>query len=141
MTKKFSESKKILASLDDKLHAACEGLIYISEQDAAVTLFKGEAAANVDGQTIIQQTGSDANAHVEEIAFDTFFQKLTVEKDWFGETEKASARRFSELRDVLAANLTELKVFRIGKVQIDIFVVGLDKRGNLTGIRAFAVET
>ncbi len=38
-------------------------------------------------------------------------------------------------------NLRDLKVFKIGKIQIDVYVVGLDAEDNLLGIETKAVET
>ena len=53
----------------------------------------------------------------------------------------AIAKRFLELQKLLEENLRELKVFRIGRIQLDIFVVGIDKSGSLIGVSTKAVET
>jgi len=45
------------------------------------------------------------------------------------------------LKILLEKKLKELKVFKIGKIQLDIYVVGLDAESNLTGIQTKAVET
>ncbi len=44
-------------------------------------------------------------------------------------------------KNLLEANLRDLRVFKIGEIQIDIYVVGLDVENNLTGIQTKAVET
>ncbi len=38
-------------------------------------------------------------------------------------------------------NLRNLKVFKVGKIQLDIYVVGLDAENRLLGIKTKAVET
>ena len=70
-----------------------------------------------------------------------FFARLTTENDWFGEKEKETARRFSALQKLLDENLRDLTVSKIGHIQLEIFVVGLDADNNLIGIKTKAVET
>ncbi len=43
--------------------------------------------------------------------------------------------------ELLENNLKGLKVFKIGKIQLDVYVVGIDAEGKLTGIKTNAVET
>jgi hypothetical protein len=45
------------------------------------------------------------------------------------------------LQKLLEENLEDLIVLRTGRIQIDIYVVGLDAAGNLAGIQTKAVET
>ena len=37
--------------------------------------------------------------------------------------------------------MKDLKVFKVGQIELDIYVVGLDSQGVLTGITTKAVET
>ncbi|CAN5439850.1 nuclease A inhibitor family protein [soil metagenome] len=120
---------------------ACEGLIYVSETDAPVDAFRGTAADVVTRNVIIQQTGRKEECPIEEVSFDDFFARLTADKDWFGKNEKAIAKKFLELRVILEENLRDRKVFRLGKIQIDIYAVGVDKDGCLMGVKTKAVET
>jgi hypothetical protein len=41
----------------------------------------------------------------------------------------------------LKENLRDLKVYRIGRIEIDIYVIGIDSQNNLMGIKTKAVET
>ena len=43
--------------------------------------------------------------------------------------------------NLLKENLRERKVFRIGRIRLEIFAVGLDKDGSLMGVSTYAVET
>ena len=62
-------------------------------------------------------------------------------QDWFGDEETATANKFAELKKLLEDNLRYLKVFKIGKIELDIYIVGLDVESNLIGIKTKAVET
>ena len=127
--------------LFDRIAAACEGLIYVSETNAPVVPFASSAAAEITREAILHESGRDANEPVEIITFNDLFDRLTAIKDWFGDRERQRAHRYLELKDLLVASLTELKVFRVGAVRIDIFVVGVDKNGCVMGVTTTAVET
>lgn len=117
------------------------GLFYTSETDAQILLFAGKKAESVTSEEILCQTGNKTDSSIEEKEFTEFFARLTEIQDWFGDEEKATAQKFADLKDLLQNNLKDLKVFKIGKIQIDVYAVGLDVKGILTGIKTQAVET
>ncbi len=118
-----------------------EDLYYISETDAEIFPFIGNKAKAVTVEEVLKQTKSAAETPVEERDFTEFFAYLTQMQDWFGDEEKATAQKFSDLRDLLEKNLKDLGVFKVGKIQLDVYVVGLDAESNLMGIQTKAVET
>jgi hypothetical protein len=124
-----------------ELGKMCEGLMYISETDAEFTVFVGSKNNHLTKETILSETNSSPNVAIEEQMFDEFFLRLTTVKDWFGAIEKKYAERFSELQKTLKSNLKDLKVFRLGKIKIDIYIVGIDSENNLIGLKTNAVET
>ena len=137
----FQKNNKSDSGLFHEIEQACEGLIYISETDSPFIPFAGQLTDTVTADVILQQTGIAGEGPVEEREFAEFFDRLTVIKDWYGEPEKARAKKFVELRMLLEENLRELKVFRIGRIQLDIFAVGINKDGFLMGVTTKAVET
>lgn len=137
----FQNENKNSGELFHEIERVCEGLIYISETDAPVLAFAGEPADTVSANVILQQTGLPADSPIEERDFVGFFERLTAHKDWHGEIETARAKKFLELQKLLEENIRELKVFRVGHRRLDIFAVGIDKDGRLTGISTKAVET
>ena len=139
--KNFQENDNFSNDLLQRIETACECLIYTSETDAPVTAFRGSAVAEVTGQIILQQTGGKADAAIREAAFEAFFEQLTAIKNWFGEAETAKAKKFIELKKLLEENLRSLKVYRVGTVQIDIYIAGIDGEGMLAGVKTKAVET
>lgn len=129
------------ARLKDQIKKASKGLYFISETDAEILPFFGGQAQAVTKEEILSQTKSAADAPVEERSLTEFFARLTEIQDWFGDEEKATAQRFARLKDLLEGNFRDLKVFKIGKIQLDIYAVGLDAENNLLGIKTKAVET
>jgi Nuclease A inhibitor-like protein len=125
----------------DKIRNSCEGLDYISETDAPVTVFVGQQAVGVTHDIVLQQTNSAQDTQVEERSFDDFFHRLTTVFEGYGEREKESASKFLQLKELLEENLRELKVFKLGRIRLDIYVVGLSEDGRLVGVTMKAVET
>lgn len=122
------------------LRTACRSLTFISETDADVVPFITSSPASKSLRSFLKALDV-SSTDVEEIAFEEFFERLTREREWFGEPEKKRAERFSSLRDVLAKHLRDLRVIRIGRIRLDIYVVGLDASGRLAGVKTKAIET
>ncbi len=137
----FFENMKNAGEFFEGLETTCKGLIYISETDAAVTPFVGEPTDTMSANNILQQTGKPLDEPIEEIDLNEFFGRLTSMRDWYGEPEKARAKKFLELKTLLEVNLRQLKVFKTGTIQRDIYIVGIDSNGCLMGVKTNAVET
>lgn len=140
------EKKKITKSQADEslakqIRKIAEGLYYISETDAEIFPFTGTKTDAVTKENLLRQTENKPDAPVEERDFSTFFTRLTRVEDWFGDEEKHSAAKFARLKELLESNLKDLKVFKVGRIEIDIYMVGLDAENRLTGIKTKAVET
>lgn len=116
-------------------------LNYISETDAPILPFELGRAAAVTADEVLRQTGHSEGEPVETIDADAFFARLTTLREWFGPREKETAERFKALKAELENELADVKVFKIGKVRVDIYVVGIDKKGRLAGVMTKAVET
>ena len=124
-----------------QIKETAQGLYYISETDAEILPFIGGEVKAVTKEEILSQTKSGTNLPVEERDFADFFTRLTEIQDWFGDEEKEKAQKFVRLKELLEKNLKDLKVFKIGRIQLDIYVVGLDAESKLVGIKTKAVET
>jgi Nuclease A inhibitor-like protein len=133
--------EKPKADLSEQIKTAAAGLWYMSETDAEIFPFTGSKADAVTKEVLLGQIGKAADSPVEERDFADFFTRFTEIKDWFGDEEKATAAKFAALKDLLEKNLKDIKVFKVGHIQLDIYVVGLDTQSNLAGIQTKAVET
>lgn len=137
----FAVRTETVPDLAEQLKIASQGLYYISETDAEIFPFIGSKAESVTKEEVLRQTNNRPDVPVEEREFSEIFSRLTRMQDWFGEREKAAAEKFTAIRELLERNLTDLKVYKIGNIQIDIYFVGLDGAGKLAGIQTKAVET
>lgn len=81
------------------------------------------------------------DAVVELRSLESFFARHTTTSDPYDGEAQRIRPRYEELVRVLSTRLRDVKVYRIGKIEVDCYVVGLDARGNLAGLKTVAVET
>ncbi len=62
--------------------------------------------------------------NAKTVDVDKFFSKATQSKSWYGEEENKEVEQYRALVQWLKTNLTDLIVYLIGQITIDIYVVG-----------------
>lgn len=128
------------AAFEYALKAASRPLTFISETDADVIPFTAGKPSGSSTAAYIAAL-KITSEQIEERGFEEFFERLTSAKDWHGPREKKRSQHWSELRDVLEKNLENLRVIRAGKIQIDIYIAGVNADGRLAGVKTKAIET
>lgn len=139
--KKNIKAGEELKSLNEQISETVAELKYRSETDAEILPFTGNKAEIVSSENLLQQIGNKKEIKVEEKDFNEFFAPLVKIKKWYGEEERKQTEKFMRLKEILQINLINKKVFRLGKKDIDIYIVGLDKNNILCGIQTKSVET
>jgi len=134
-------SKTKTDRLIKKLEKACAGLVYISETDAEILPVTLGPIENLTAANMLSKLNKTKDDLIEEANSSIFFDRLTTERDWHTSVDKNRIRRFAKLRSILEENLNELKIFRIGKIQICIYVIGKTTDGIVAGIKTSTVET
>ncbi len=129
------------ASLSSRLSSLTEGLSYQSESDYPVEPYVREASKGAPSAVEFAAGREGEDAAVRELDFDSFFGNYTDEQDWWGEDERAVARKFQALVEFLKGNLTDIKVYRVGDVEADVYVVGKTAAGDFAGVKTKVVET
>ena len=116
-----------------------EGLLFMSETDAPLTYYElspeksKEWPPSTAGQ-FLQLIGEDPATHVEKLAPEKFFRDLRP-----GNEDRED--RVAALQKALTGELRDLEGFRVGEIQIQIFVLGTDDSGKVVGLRTLSVET
>jgi hypothetical protein len=131
------------AALLRELKAFTKGLTFQSESDYPVEPFvqPGQGRKALVAQTIDAAMKGAAGAHVSEVDFDAFFGGATKAQDWQSPDEQQQVKRFQALVKYLKDNLSELKVYKIGDAEADVYVIGLTASGNFAGVKTKVVET
>lgn len=129
------------AALSDRLKSLTEGLSYQSESDYPVEPY---ARAEGDGAPSAEEFAKGRegeDAAVRELDFDSFFGNYTDAQDWWGDEERAVAAKFQALVKFLKESLSDVKVYRVGGVEADVYVVGKTASGGFAGVKTKVVET
>ncbi|MDB6022244.1 MAG: Nuclease inhibitor-like protein [Pedosphaera sp.] len=128
--------------IDTALQQATQGLLYQSETDAPFEIIHWpNGAASLDPKTVLKLSGHKPKDPVETMSVDEFFKPLTDVQAWFGKEEKAAAQKYRQLREVIQQQLNNPEVFKVGKIQVDVFIVGRSPQGHWAGLKTKAVET
>ncbi|QIR41742.1 nuclease (plasmid) [Tolypothrix sp. PCC 7910] len=125
----------------EHLRLASDGLLMMSESDYPLEAFLWETTAPATTQKVVQQTNHSQDTSVQVITVDDFFRVATTTQDWHGEEEKAMVAKFQELVQTVKSSLKNPQVYRLGEIEIDVYVVGETPAGNLGGLNTKVVET
>ncbi|MBK7863464.1 MAG: hypothetical protein IPJ65_33655 [Archangiaceae bacterium] len=151
-----------LAALKAELESLTQGLLLMSETDAR---FFFVSAPNIGSQPITeallrQVLAAQHDALIGQVMYvpagtEPLSTRLEFEQydgvQWFDHIidnadpndpdSLARAEQFKKLRDALTSQLTELKVYRFGRINISTFILGRTSNGALAGLLSGQVET
>ena len=126
-----------------KIKSLSQNLLWMSESDYPFDIFtwSNQELEEVNTQNLLQKTNHSLDAPVKVVDMENFFQRATDEKDWYDDEEKETAKKYQALVDTLKQNLDNIQVYKIGEVEIDVYIVGQLKSGDWVGLSTKAVET
>jgi hypothetical protein len=126
--------------LIEELREATRGLTIMSESDYPFEVFQWDAAEPTQ-EFLRGLTGEAADTQVETTTAADFLRVAASEADWKNAEQLASARKFQTLLRLLEQNLTDLKAFRVGVINIPVYLVGRSASGKWLGVSTRVVET
>lgn len=135
--------KRNNSSVIEILQKASADLLFISESESPFEVFFWELpeGTEVTSEMMLQQTGISADTPIDFSDLESFFSVATTHQDWHGSFEKEIVEKYQHLGQTLQENLTDIQVIRIGKINIDIYIIGKTADGNLAGLKTQVVET
>jgi hypothetical protein len=119
--------------LIEKLHQLIIDLLWISESDYPWEIFFEENSEQISILSI--------DSLVEILTVEDFFTPAIAEYDWQNEEERTMVKKYQNLLSFLQENLTDLKVYRWGEVEISIYIIGKTIANNFLGLVTKAIET
>ncbi|MBD2775547.1 nuclease A inhibitor family protein [Iningainema tapete] len=129
-------------SIVETLSQASNALLMPSESDYPFEPFiwLGEGKEVLTTEKLLQLTNHPINSPVETVDLDYLFRNVAQEQEWHDAQQKANVSKFKSLIDTLKANLKDLKVYRVGIIEIDVYIVG-KAANDLAGLATKVVET
>ena len=131
------------AEILDLLSVATTDVYWQSESDEPfeLLLWPDLAADELDESVMRQQVSAAKDVAIQPKAIDDFFEPALRLHDWYGDAEQQTVGKYEDILFLLQQNLTDLQVFRVGKCEIDVYIVGKTPAGNWLALKTMAVET
>ncbi len=129
---------ELIAQLNEKI----DGLYFPSESDFPfeVIVWENFADSLFNTEKWLTHIGLPTDSPIEHTSLNYLFRNLSVEQAWHDELQKAQVAQFKALQDFLQTHLTDLTVYRVGRIEITVFILGIF--GNdVIGLKTQAVET
>jgi hypothetical protein len=117
------------------LRTASEGLLCRSETDEPFTPFSwGRAEAELTPVQVSRLAAAPAGARIEDKPLAAFIQEQAAQ-------DPDDAAQYRQLQQVIDRQLAGARVYRVGSVNIDVYIVGRTGDGEWVGLKSRAVET
>ena len=129
-------------ALTVKLTKASNELLMPSESDFPFTPFTwtGEAQGKLTMPRLLELTGHAPDSTVEVVSLNAFFRNVASPQPWHDRQQAMDVRKFQRLRRVLVQHLADIRVYRVGTIRIDAYIVGRCGR-DLVGLSTTLIET
>jgi len=124
--------------ITDRLSTLSKDLLFISESEYPFETFTWKSAT-LTTETILTRSHKPADAAIESITLEDFFAPVVTDEDWFEDEDRAIAQRFRDLQAAIAT-LESVQVFKVGKVEIDVYIVGAIG-ADIVGLKTKVIET
>lgn len=125
-----------------ELARAAEGLWYMSESDYPLEPVRLEGADGPRPERLRELACAGADARVETRSLEEFFRPAAAARlPRAGADEPARAASFEGVVRTLSENLRDIRVYRIGEINIPVYVLGRSSSGNWLGLSTRVVET
>jgi hypothetical protein len=131
------------AELFKLLSDASNGLLFQTELDYPFEVFirDNTKETSINMETILNLMKGSPQDPMEETNIDTFFTTPTMDQDWHSPEDKKRVIRFRNLVSSIKENLKGIKVFRKGRIYIDVYITGRAPSGNIAVISTKLMQT
>ncbi len=113
----------------------------MSESDYPFQVIRWEGLNEITPQFLREVTGQNDDAPVTVQSVAGFFGNRMAVQKLTGERDRVELKGYEALLRILNDNLDDLKVYRIGEINIPVFILGRSKTGNWLGLSTRVVET
>lgn len=137
------DSRSTDDELIGRLRDAIANLVWLSEADYPLELqiWEEPSSEPLTAEELLALVSAPPESTLTEVDFAQFLEPATQCQDWYGDEEVAIAQQYQRLVDLLQATLNNLQVFKVGKQEIDIYIIGNTPAHQCIGITTKAIET
>ncbi|MEM1171812.1 MAG: nuclease A inhibitor family protein [Cyanobacteria bacterium P01_H01_bin.35] len=127
----------------ERLHEAAKDLLWTSESDYPFEALIWEFGEKIllDNEVLLKITKHSLDTPIKVIEFDSFFQGLITHKDWHNSEDADTVTRYQELVRIMKQYLSDLKIYKVGKIEINVYIIGKTDTGDYAGLATVSIET
>ena len=123
------------------LETLSAGLVHISEADHPVSVVH---LAQHDEPSALQLSlllGRPSLLAMQVVSVAAFFASATTDQAFHSAAERAVVERYRALVRFLTDELADSRAYRLGRIDIDVFVLGRTSDGEWAGVATKVIET
>jgi Nuclease A inhibitor-like protein len=128
------------AAIIDRLKQATADILWASESDYPFEVMTWGRGVEMTPTALFKELAAP-NMAIETITLADFFAPVLTTEDWYGAEELATVDRYANLVQTIESNLTEVQVFRLGEIEISVYIIGKTPDGDLIGLKTQSIET
>ena len=130
-------------SLKDQIENLSADLMYPSESDEKIEYFEMEHSTDekLSLADFRMYNGIKPETVITEISFDDLFTPLIKTEDWFGDDEKKWAADSLKLKNLLTDKAKDFQGFKVGSIEIDVYIFGKAEKCKWIGLKTKVIET
>ncbi|MEB3342831.1 nuclease A inhibitor family protein [Okeania sp.] len=126
-----------------RLDKATKGLEWMSESDYPFEAFIWEFGEKIllDNEAVLKITKHPLDTPIKVIEFERFFQGVITYENWDDAEDIDIVKRYQELVRIMKEYLSNLKVYKVGEIEIHVYIVGKTNTGDYAGLATISIET
>jgi hypothetical protein len=126
--------------LPDRFKAATDGLLFMSESDYPFEVSIHEEPVVIP-DALLADAGLPPETQVEKMSVDEFFSSAAREYEGQSDEARALAARYLELVSLIKQSLADSAVFKLGTINMPVYIVGSEPGGGSIWLKTRVVET
>lgn len=124
-----------------ELQQATAGLLMMSESDYPFDVVRWEQADEITPDALRRIAALPPDAAVVTESLDDFLRAAMTEHEGQSAEARASAQDFRRLVQRLKTNLQDVRVYKVGTINLPVYIMGRTPSGNWLGLSTRIVET
>ena len=125
--------------LVQELETATEDLLWFSESEYPFKVFYWRNA-DFSIEALLQRYNYPPKTKIVVKDWQSFFASAIKQEDWYNETEIAETKRYQNLVNLMTQNLKNIRVYSLGEVEIDVYILGETERA-IAGLTTKIIAT
>ncbi|MFK7947935.1 MAG: nuclease A inhibitor family protein [Saprospiraceae bacterium] len=124
------------------LKSMSEDLLFTSESDYPFEVICWSINTEiVDITTIQQYIDNKDKSIIKELTPDKMLSRMAKSRPYYSTERREKANRFRQIITFFESQVANAKAFKIGEVEIDIYIIGTVGDSHIIGLKTMAVET